>query len=211
VISGWRRQRSTPSAAPCAAAPPSARPACTPALARQRPTRGREAAAAAMTAPCSRAPTSTAQGEGRPGETAFRAYNALNRLAIEAMGVQDDGQRKRRSIWRATVVRRPGSLRTQRSVWDAIMDPKRWWSSTCSTVPDADRRGGEVAFGVRRLPRNAGQSDGSRARWIRLVAQLCLLSRFCDAWAVASGDSAWQLAADRLLALASGLHRGLRA
>ena len=41
-----------------------------------------------------------------------------------------------------------------------------------------------------------------------VVAQLCLLSRFCDAWAVASGDSAWQLAADRLLALAERIAPG---
>jgi hypothetical protein len=86
-----------------------------------------EGEAAATNGPprCNRAPISIATGEGRPGEPAFRAYNALNRLAIEAL-LLPAGAAPQAAIELARHCRLAAAeaYRRSASVWDAVMVPE---------------------------------------------------------------------------------------
>jgi len=165
----------------------------------------RDQAADAMDAALQQSASFYGQGEGLPGSPAFRPYNALNRLAIEALLCSADAN-PQAAVELARHCRRAAGEAYGRSasLWDAIMDPESLLverlldqsllqpgeagEGACAEVVRAYR---EALSNLTVTPR---QFDSVRAQWR-------LLSTFCRARHVASGLAGWQLAGDRLFAL----------
>jgi hypothetical protein len=168
------------------------------------------------------------QGEGRPGDAAFRSYNALNRLAIEALLVPADGERQGEGEGNAanTDIEAIALARYCRSAardayarsadfWDAMREPE---SLLVEHLLDArlmqSGAVGQLAFDeVTRAYQETLSSLCLKPKQLdSVLAQICLLSRFCDARSLGGdhglGDGGWQLAADRLIALAERLRPG---
>jgi len=164
------------------------------------------------------------QGEGRPGDAAFRSYNALNRLAIEALLVPADGERREEgnaanadseAIALARYCRSAARDAYARSAdfWDAMREPE---SLLVEHLLDArlmhSGAVGQLAFDeVTRAFQETLSSLCLKPKQLdSVVAQICLFSRFCDARSLSHdhGDGGWQLAADRLIALAERLRPG---
>ncbi|EXI72496.1 MAG: CHAT domain protein [Candidatus Accumulibacter sp. SK-11] len=145
-----------------------------------------------------------AAGEGRPGESSFRAYNALNRLALQAL-LPDDGQRAA-AIALAGHCRQgvSGGSASGAGVWDALIAADALLvdrlldQQLLQAGEDGERAYEEVA----RAYAETLASLALRPRDLdSIVSQIGMLSRFCDARRVTSGETGWQLAADRLVAL----------
>jgi CHAT domain-containing protein len=164
------------------------------------------------------------QGEGRPGDADFRSYNALNRLAIEALLVPADGERREEgnaanadteAIALARYCRSAARDAYARSAdfWDAMREPE---SLLVEHLLDAGLMHsgavGQLAFDeVTRAFQETLSSLCLKPKQLdSVVAQICLFSRFCDARSLShgDGDGGWQLAADRLIALAERLRPG---
>lgn len=151
-------------------------------------------------------------GEGRPGDTAFRPYNALNRLAMQALRLQDDGQ-KPAAIELAQRCRQAASESYARgaSSWDAVMVSE---ALLVERLLDRSlmQSGEEGVQAFAEIGSAYSETLGNlvlRPREIdSLVEQICLLSRICDAWQVVTGDPGWQLAANHLIALAERIWPG---
>ena len=86
---------------------------------------GAEGEAAATNAALQQSADFYRHGEGRPGEPAFRAYNALNRLAIEAL-LLPAGAAPQAAIElaRHCHLAAAEAYRRSASVWDAVMVPE---------------------------------------------------------------------------------------
>ncbi|MQM32758.1 MAG: hypothetical protein CRU78_20625, partial [Candidatus Accumulibacter phosphatis] len=164
------------------------------------------------------------QGEGRPGDADFRSYNALNRLAIEALLVPADDERREEgnaanadieAIALARYCRSAARDAYARSAdfWDAMREPE---SLLVEHLLDAGLMHsgavGQLAFDeVTRAFQETLSSLCLKPKQLdSVVAQICLFSRFCDARSLShgDGDGGWQLAADRLIALAERLRPG---
>ncbi|MBN8452911.1 CHAT domain-containing protein [Accumulibacter sp.] len=145
-----------------------------------------------------------AAGEGSPGERSFRAYNALNRLALQAL-LPDDGQRAA-AIALAGHCRQGvgGGSASGAGVWDALITAdallvERLLDQQLLQAGEAGERAYEE---VARAYAETLASLALRPRDLdSIVSQIGMLSRFCDARRVTSGETGWQLAADRLVAL----------
>ncbi|WP_300340357.1 CHAT domain-containing protein [Accumulibacter sp.] len=151
-------------------------------------------------------------GEGRPGEPDFRPYNALNRLALEALLLPPEGERQA-AIDLARHAGRAASDAFERSAspWDAVMESEALLVERLldrRLLADGDA-GAAVFDELARAYRERLSHLSIKPRELDSVAaQVCLLSRFCDARQLASGDPGWQRAADRLIALAEQIRPG---
>jgi len=152
------------------------------------------------------------QGEGRPGDAAFRAYNALNRLAIEALLAAPDADRQQ-AIDLASYCRSAAREAYARSAdfWDAMREPE---SLLVERLLDGgflhSGEAGEEAFAevVRAYDETLANLSLKPKQLDSVVAHLCLLSRFCDVLQVSRGAPGWGLAAERLIALGEGVSPG---
>jgi hypothetical protein len=162
------------------------------------------------------------QGEGRPGDAAFRSYNALNRLAIEALLAPLDGERQEdakvaieEGIALARYCRSAARDAYAHSAdfWDAMREPEAMLVE-CLLDGVLMRSGavGQLAFDeVARAYDETLSTLCLKPKQVdSVLAQICLLSRFCDARSLGQGDGdgGWQLAAGRLIHLAERLRPG---
>lgn len=151
-------------------------------------------------------------GEGRPGAADFRPYNALNRLALEALLPPADGEQAAAiELARHCQQAARDAYGRSASLWDAVMAPEallveHLLDGGLLLAGDAGQR---VFDQLLRAYRETLSGLTVKPRQLdSVVAQICLLSRFCDARQVAAGEGGWQLAADRLIALAERISAG---
>lgn len=172
----------------------------------------RQRAAVAMTDAGRQSAAAYGKGEGLPGEPGFRPYHALNRLALEAVLTKDEAAAAETiDLVRYCQSAAHNAYRCNGSLWDAVMAPEAMLVESL-----LDRRllqegdSGQSAF--EEVARGYDESLAKLTLKPRevdsVVAQICLLSRFCDARQVASGAPGWQLAADRLITLAERIAPG---
>lgn len=151
--------------------------------------------------------------EGRPGDSRFAPYNALNRLALDALTPWEDSAAKDGAIALADQCRQTAAQSYARSpnLWDAVMQPEallveRLIDGSLGKAGDA----GQAVFAeVERAYAEAMSSITIKPSQIdSVVSQMELLSRFCDAMGLARRDAALERVADRLLDLAQRLQPG---
>ena len=169
------------------------------------------AAAAAMDRALEDSARFYAAGEGRPGERSFRPYHALNRLALQAL-LPDDGQRAA-AIALAAHCRQ--SVATGQAAdsgaWDAVIAAE---ALLVERLLDQQLlQAGEAGEqGYKDVARAYAETLASLALKPRdldsIVSQIGMLSRFCAARRVSTGEPGWQLAADRLGALVAQVWPG---
>ncbi|MEF8698010.1 MAG: CHAT domain-containing protein [Candidatus Accumulibacter sp. UW20] len=173
-----------------------------------------EAAATAMTAALQQSAVHYQAGEGKPGEASFRPYNALNRLAMQALVVEEEGQRQA-AIELARCCRQAAAAAAQArsaTLWDAIMAPESLLIEHLldGKLLQADEAG-EQAFSAIACAYDETLSNLTvkPLELDSVVTQLRLLSRFCNACALARDETGWTLAATRLLALSDQIWPGV--
>ncbi|MCM8612545.1 CHAT domain-containing protein [Accumulibacter sp.] len=154
---------------------------------------------------------SYAAGEGRPGERSFRPYHALNRLALQAL-LPDDGQR-------AAAIELAEHCRQGVAAGNAG-DGGGWGAVVAAEALLVERlldrqlllAGEPGARAHEEVARAYGETLANLALRPRdldsIVSQIGMLSRLCAARRVSTGDSGWQLAAERLGALAEHVWPG---
>jgi hypothetical protein len=153
--------------------------------------------------------------EGRPGSAHFSSYLAINRLALAALTPWPDGSARADAIELARGCRREAELAYGYSpnLWDAVMQPEallveKLIDGSLGQAGDAgqaavDATAEAFAQALANVVVKPSQLDS-------LVSQLELLSRFCDALAVADGDARFYRTASRLLELQQRLRPGRR-
>jgi hypothetical protein len=153
------------------------------------------------------------EGEGLLGDIDFRPYNALNRLALQALTLPDSDPQRDAAIALAKQCRLAAAeaYRRNANLWDAVMEPEallveRLLDGGFMQVGD----GGRLAFEeVARAYREALSNITVKPKELdSVVSSLCLLSRFCDALYVVKKDAGWRRMADCLIALAEQLSPG---
>lgn len=160
------------------------------------------------------------QGEGVAGDARFKPYNALNRLALDALTPWPEKEDERDAAVAAAVAfaRQCRQAAAQdfgrsRTFWDAIMQPEallveRLLDGSLGQLGDA----GKVALNeVLQAYREAlSNLTATPTELDSMVSQMNLMATFCDALYVAGGDEAWQRVADALLELVQRLQPGIR-
>ena len=152
------------------------------------------------------------KGEGLPGEPDFRPYHALNRLALEAVLTMDAAAAPETiGLVRYCQSAACEAYRSGGSVWDAVMAPEAMLvESLLNRLLLEEGEAGELAFEqvARGYDEALSQLTLKPRELDSVVAQFCLLSRFCEARDVATGAPGWRLAADRLVSLAEHISPG---
>jgi triacylglycerol esterase/lipase EstA (alpha/beta hydrolase family) len=162
--------------------------------------------------------------EGSPGSSHFSSYLALNRLALEALSTWPEvgatsspieSARQAGAVELARQCRHYAELAYASSadLWDAVMQPEALMVEKLndrSLGQSGDA--GQVAFDA--LAAAYGQALANvtvkPAQLDSVVSQMELLSRFCDALAVARSNADLYRAASRLLALLQRVHPSRR-
>jgi hypothetical protein len=171
--------------------------------------------AAALVEALTEAARAYASGEGLPGSPSFRAYNALNRLALQAVVLPraDDTERDAAVL----LAQRSGQAAAlahaaSHSVWDAVMEPEALLierlldGSLALDGPEGDAAAQAVAQAYADTLSNLTIKPKDLDS---VVSQMGLLSRFADALVRSrpDGDGLSRMA-DRLIALANGIAPG---
>ncbi|MFT4101249.1 MAG: CHAT domain-containing protein [Burkholderiaceae bacterium] len=187
-----------------------------------RPERGaRGRAAAKMTAALARSAQAYREAEGAPGRSDFAPYNALNRLALDALvraastERAEQAERAENAAAAVDLARQCGQAAAQRyartaDIWDNVMRPEallieRLIDGSFGAAGDAALE--EVASAYQQA-----LADAAIKPWQldSVATQMALLSRFYDALSVVEKNASKQRdakrVADRLLALRSRVH-----
>lgn len=171
-----------------------------------RPGEDPSSALAAMDAALAQSAAFYRRGEGAPGDSAFSPYNALNRLAIEAL-LSPDNHPAPASIDLARHCRQAvgKAYRHSASFWDAIMDPESLLVERLldRSLLDPGSVGQAAAEELARAYCETMSNLTVKPRELdSVVAQFGLLETFCRARHLGSSGVGWQLAAERLNVLA---------
>ena len=171
-----------------------------------QPGEAQSSALAAMDAALAQSAAFYRQGEGSPGDSAFDPYNALNRLAIEALLNVDDHPLPAAIDLARYCRQEVGKVYRQRaSFWDAIMDPESLLVERLldRSLLDPGCVGQAAAEELARAYCETMSNLTVKPRELdSVVAQFGLLETFCRARHIGSGGGGWQLAAERLNVLA---------
>ncbi len=153
--------------------------------------------------------------EGRPGSAHFSSYLALNRLALAALTPWPSDRARADAIELARRCRRDAELAygCSPNLWDAVMQPEallveKLVDGSLGEAGDAGQAAADAIADV--FAQALANVVVKPSQLDSLVSQLELLSRFCDALAVADGDARFYRMASRLLGLQQRLHPGRR-
>ena len=152
--------------------------------------------------------------EGSPGGGWFSPYLALNRLALDALTDWPDWASKDVAVELAQQCRRAAAQRFESnpSLGDAVIQPEALLVEHLihGTLGLATDKGRATFEEVARAYAEAMQNVTFKPHQMSdIVAQMELMSRFCDALSVAQfDDAALALTADRLIELAQRLQPG---
>jgi hypothetical protein len=153
--------------------------------------------------------------EGRPGSAHFSSYLALNRLALAALTPWPSDHARADAIELARRCRRDAELAygCSPNLWDAVMQPEallveKLVDGSLGEAGDAGQAAADAIADV--FAQALANVVVKPSQLDSLVSQLELLSRFCDALAVAGGDARFYRTASRLLELQQRLHPGRR-
>lgn len=181
-------------------------------LAKDADARTRADAGAQMKAALEMSSAAYREAEGAPGSSTFVPYNALNRLAIDALLPLSESLRAA-AVDLAQQCRKAAAERyaAEGGIWDNVMQPE---SLLIERLIDG-KLGAAGAAGDAVLEEVAlAYSQALAEVTIKpsqldsVVTQMTLLSKFYDALSVADGDPAKLRTADRLLALRKRVHPG---
>jgi hypothetical protein len=153
------------------------------------------------------------EGEGAPGGAGFRPYNALNRLAIQALVPPADLGERDAAIALAGQCRQVAARAYAEStnIWDAVMSSdallvERMLDGSFAKAGDP----GKAAFDeiAQAYADTLSNITIKPKDFDSVISQMCLLSTFCDAMFVAQRDGDLHRMAGRLIELAERVRPG---
>jgi hypothetical protein len=156
------------------------------------------------------------RGEGAAGDSRFRPYNALNRLALDALTPWRGGERERDAA--VEFARQCRQAATQdfarsRTFWDAIMQPEALLVECLldgSLAQSGDAGQAALKHVIQAYSEALSNLTATPRELDSVVSQMNLLATFCDALYVADGEKAWLRVAEALLELVQTLQPGTR-
>ena len=160
------------------------------------------------------------QGEGIVGDARFKPYNALNRLALDALTPWPEIEDERKAAVAAAVAfarqcrqAAAQAFASSLTFWDAVMQPEavlveRLLDRSLAEPGDA----GKAALNevVQAYSEALSNLTATPTELDSVVSQMNLIATFCDALYVADGHAAWQRVANGLLDLVQRIQPGIR-